>query len=144
MKRLHVHIHVRDLAKSIDYYEALFGEVPTVRKDDYAKWLLDDPAVNFAISDRSADIGFSHLGFQFDDAEQMAAVSERLKAASAPVRDQEGARCCYALSDKAWTADPQGVPWENFLTAGAIEDFGGDGVPAVEPEEARTADGGCC
>ncbi len=144
MKRLHVHIHVRDLAESIGYYEALFGVAPSERKVDYAKWLLDDPAVNFAISDRGGELGFSHLGFQFDDGEQLAAVSARLKAASAPVREQAAARCCYALSDKAWTTDPQGVKWENFHTEDALEVFGEDGAPAVEAEAPSATDSGCC
>lgn len=142
MKRLHVHIHVRDLSESIGYYEALFGAEPSVRKDDYAKWMLDDPTVNFAISDRGGDIGFDHLGFQFDDSDKLAAVSARLKAVSAPVREQEAARCCYALSDKAWTADPQGVPWEIFHTESALEDFGEDSAPAVEA--AGETGRGCC
>ena len=144
MKRLHVHIHVRDLGQSIGYYQALFGAEPSVRKGDYAKWMLDDPAVNFAISDRAGDTGFSHLGLQFDDGEQLAAVSARLDAASAPAREQDAARCCYALSDKVWSADPQGVPWEMFHTTGALDVFGEDDAPAVEIETPQVAERTCC
>jgi len=132
MKRLHVHIHVTDLEESIAFYGALFGEAPTVEKPDYAKWMLDDPAVNFAISARGGDAGISHLGFQLDDEAALGALTGRLRAAGRGTLDQNDAKCCYARSDKAWASDPQGVAWENFVTHGAIETFGDD----LEPSQA--------
>lgn len=132
MKRLHVHIHVKDLEESIAFYGALFGETPTVEKSDYAKWMLDDPAVNFAISARGSDAGISHLGFQLDDEAELGALTGRLRAAGRGTLDQSDAKCCYARSDKAWASDPQGVAWENFVTHGAIESFGDD----LEPDQA--------
>ena len=130
MKRLHVHIHVKDLGQSIAFYEALFGAAATVEKSDYAKWLLDDPAVNFAISARGGEAGIGHLGFQLDDTDQLGALTGRLAAAGRGTLDQADAECCYARSDTAWATDPQGVAWENFVTHGAIESFGED----LEPE----------
>lgn len=132
MKRLHVHVHVKDIGESVAFYRALFGAEPTVEKSDYAKWLLDDPAVNFAVSARSGDIGVGHLGFQLDDQEQLATLTGRLREAGSGTLDQADARCCYARSDKAWASDPQGIAWENFVTHGAIETFGED----VEPGQA--------
>jgi catechol 2,3-dioxygenase-like lactoylglutathione lyase family enzyme len=129
MKRLHVHLHVKDLGESIAFYRALFGEEPAVEKADYAKWLLDDPAVNFAISARGHETGISHLGFQLDDGEALGALTERLRAAGRGTVDQSDAKCCYARSDKAWASDPQGVAWENFVSHGAIETFGEDLEP---------------
>jgi lactoylglutathione lyase len=129
MKRLHVHVHVKDLGESIAFYRALFGESPVVEKSDYAKWLLDDPAVNFAISARCGDSGVSHLGFQLDDGEALSALTGRLGEAGHGTLDQTDAKCCYARSDKAWVNDPQGVAWENFVTHGAIETFGEDLEP---------------
>jgi catechol 2,3-dioxygenase-like lactoylglutathione lyase family enzyme len=135
MKRLHVHIHVKDLAESIAFYSALLGETPTVEKSDYAKWLVDEPAVNFAISARGRDTGISHLGFQLDDEAELATLAGRLRAAGRDTLDQRDAKCCYARSDKAWAADPQGIAWENFVTHGAIESFGDD----LEPDQAAVA-----
>lgn len=132
MKRLHVHLHVKDIGESVAFYRALFGAEPTVEKSDYAKWLLDDPAVNFAISARGGDLGVSHLGFQLDGQEQLATLTGRLREAGRGTLDQSDAKCCYARSDKAWASDPQGIAWENFVTHGAIETFGED----VEPDQA--------
>ena len=129
MKRLHVHIHVKDLAESIAFYTALFGEEPAVGKSDYAKWMVDDPAINFAISSRSDDAGVSHLGLQLEDEAQLGELTGRLRAAGNGLQEQNDAKCCYARSDKAWAADPQGVAWENFVTHGAIEQFGDDLAP---------------
>ena len=129
MKRLHVHVHVKDLGESIAFYRALFGAAPVVEKGDYAKWLLDDPAVNFAISSRCGDSGVSHLGFQLEDEGELTTLTGRLTAAGHGTLDQRDAKCCYARSDKAWASDPQGVAWENFVTHGAIETFGEDLEP---------------
>ena len=140
MKRLHVHVNVEDLAESIDFYSTLFAAEPTVRKDDYAKWMLDDPSVNFAISDRRDKAGINHLGIQVDDDEELKELSERLSAAGRAVVEQKDAECCYARGNKAWVTDPQGVAWESFATAGGIEIFGADSLNEM-PEAVSTA---CC
>jgi catechol 2,3-dioxygenase-like lactoylglutathione lyase family enzyme len=139
MKRLHVHLHVKDLGESIGFYTALFGAGPVVEKGDYAKWLLDDPAVNFAISARCGDIGVSHLGFQLDDHEDLAALTGRLREVGRDTVDQTDAKCCYARSDKAWASDPQGVSWETFISHGAIETFGEDLEPGQGEMESPPA-----
>jgi catechol 2,3-dioxygenase-like lactoylglutathione lyase family enzyme len=118
MKRLHVHIGVDDLDASIRFYSTLFACHPTVVKDDYAKWMLDDPRVNFAISRRGAAAGIRHLGIQVEDRSELAEVYERMKLAEGPVREEGATTCCYAQSEKSWIADPQGVQWETFLTTG--------------------------
>jgi catechol 2,3-dioxygenase-like lactoylglutathione lyase family enzyme len=130
MKRFHVHLSVTDLASSIRFYTTLFGQSPTIEQTDYAKWLLADPAVNFAISSRDArSPGVNHLGLQVTDAEDLAASSEILRAAGAQVFEQRAATCCYALSDKHWVQDPDGVAWETFHTLGSAPVFGDDAVP---------------
>jgi catechol 2,3-dioxygenase-like lactoylglutathione lyase family enzyme len=141
MKRLHVHVAVADLAKSIDFYSTLFGAAPVVRHDDYAKWMLDDPRVNFAISNRSHRPGVDHLGIQVESGEELAALAGRLKAAGEVTHDQEATTCCYARSDKSWVNDPSGVRWETFHTLGAATTYGED-----EPEVARAAQpkAACC
>src|SRR6516165_11349740 len=111
MKRLHVHVSVDDLAQSIRFYSTLFAAEPTVLKDDYAKWMLNDPRVNFAISKREGGIaGISHLGIQAEDEGELAEVYERLSRAERPIVEEKDATCCYARSEKQWIADPQGVP----------------------------------
>ena len=140
MKRLHVHVNVEDLAESIGFYSTLFAAEPTVLKVDYAKWMLDDPRVNFAISDRRDKAGINHLGIQVDDDEELTELSERLQGAGREVVEQKDARCCYARSNKAWVTDPQGVAWENFATRGSIEIFGGDTLNEM-PGAKSTA---CC
>ena len=117
MKRLHVHVSVDDLAQSVRFYSTLFAVEPTVLKDDYAKWMLDDPRVNFAISKRQGGVaGISHLGIQAEDEGELAEVYDRLALADGPKVEEKAATCCYAKSDKQWIADPQGVPWETFFT----------------------------
>jgi len=133
MKRLHVHIYVDELETSIGFYSALFDQEPTVEKSDYAKWMVDDPGLNFAISARGSEAGISHLGLQLDDETQLAALTSRLRATGRETLDQNDAKCCYARSDKAWASDPQGVAWENFVTHGAIESFGEDLAPGEDP-----------
>ena len=140
MKRLHVHVNVEDLAESIDFYSTLFAAEPTVRKGDYAKWMLDDPSVNFAISDRRDKAGINHLGIQVDDDEELKELSERLAAAGRAVVEQKDAECCYARGNKAWVTDPQGVAWESFATSGEIEIFGADSLNEM-PAAVSTA---CC
>jgi catechol 2,3-dioxygenase-like lactoylglutathione lyase family enzyme len=130
MKRLHVHVAVDDLARSVGFYSTLFGAEPSVLKDDYAKWRLDDPRVNFAISNRSAAAGVDHLGIEVESADELAELAGRLEAAGEVTRDQEAASCCYARSDKAWVNDPTGLRWETFFTFGEATTYGEDEPPA--------------
>ena len=160
MKRLHVHVSVDNLDQSIRFYSTLFAAEPTVLKDDYAKWMLEDPRVNFAISKlpgRAA--GISHLGIQAEDEGELADVYDRLNRAERPIVEAKGTTCCYARSDKQWIADPQGVPWETFFTYGEATVYGEGSLaklreateraqccepsfsePATEPAAAKT----CC
>lgn len=133
MKRLHIHLAVADLAKNIDFYSALFQSEPTVREADYAKWLLDDPRVNFAISSRGRQPGLDHLGIQVEAGDELEAVEQNLVAAALPVVGQKQASCCYVQSDKYWTVDPQGIAWEAFHSLQAIPLFGDDQVVQLEP-----------
>ncbi len=140
MKRLHVHVAVKDLGKSIGFYSILFGATPAVLKDDYAKWMLEDPRVNFAISDRARVTGIDHLGIQVETGEELAELAGRLKAAGEVTRDQEATTCCYAKSDQAWVDDPNGVRWETFHTTGETVAYGED-----EPDVVlKTAKQFCC
>ena len=129
MKRLHVHVSVADLADSIRFYSTLFAAEPTVRKDDYAKWMLDDPRVNFAVSKRGGASGIRHLGIQVEDAAELDEVYARLKRADGPVLEEGATACCYAMSQKSWIEDPQGVRWETFLTTGSSTTYGTDPAP---------------
>jgi len=125
MKRLHVHVAVEDLAQSTQFYSTLFASEPTVVKDDYVKWMLDDPRVNFAISTRPGRAaGVSHLGIQAEDEAELAEVYDRLARAERPTIEAKATTCCYAKSDKQWIADPQGVPWETFFTYGESTVYG--------------------
>ena len=124
MKRFHVHVAVDDIDRSVAFYTTLFATAPTVRKPDYAKWMFDDPRVNFAISQRGVQAGIDHLGIQVEDAAELAEVAERLEHAQAPVLEEKATTCCYAKSDKRWIADPQGVAWETFLTHGEATTYG--------------------
>jgi catechol 2,3-dioxygenase-like lactoylglutathione lyase family enzyme len=126
VKRLHVHVAVHDLKQSIRFYSALFAAEPVVKKDDYAKWMLDDPRVNFAISTRGGKAGLDHLGIQAEDGEELEDLGSRLAQAEVAVTAQKGASCCYAKSDKYWTLDPQGIAWESFHTLGSVPVYGGD------------------
>jgi catechol 2,3-dioxygenase-like lactoylglutathione lyase family enzyme len=125
MKRFHVHVAVPDLAASINFYSKLFAAEPSVKKSDYAKWMLDDPRINFAISQRGAKLGVNHLGFQVDSGEELEALHAQLEAADRGVVAEMGANCCYAKSDKYWVTDPAGVAWESFHSLGTIPLFGG-------------------
>lgn len=124
MKRFHVHVAVNDLGKSIAFYSAMFGEEPSVVKSDYAKWMLEDPRVNFAISDRGGDPGINHLGVQAQDDAELEAIHANLQKADTTVQPEMGAHCCYAKSDKYWVTDPQGIAWESFHSLGSIPLFG--------------------
>ena len=125
MKRLHVHVGVEDIDASIRFYSTLFGAEPSVTKADYAKWMLEDPRVNFAISTgQHAERGIEHLGIQVESEEELAEVYARLRAADRPVLEEGATTCCYARSEKSWIADPQGVVWETFHTTGEAVDYG--------------------
>lgn len=126
MKRLHVHVAVESLEASIRFYSQLFASQPSVVKPDYAKWMLDDPRVNFAISSRGSAAGIEHLGIQVESKDELSEVYERLQRADAPVLEEGATTCCYAKSEKSWIADPQGVKWETFLTTGESTKYGND------------------
>ena len=123
MKRFHVHLHVDDLAKSIAFYNQLFAAEPARVESDYAKWMLEDPRVNFAISTRGAKSGIDHLGFQTDDPSELAAMKARAESADMALLDEGDTTCCYARSEKHWVTDPQGIAWEQFHTLGNIPVF---------------------
>lgn len=140
MKRLHMHVAVENLDRSIGFYSTLFGAPPSVTKDDYAKWMLDDPKVNFAISARGVDVGLDHVGIQVESEDELRELAGRLKAAGEATRDQEAASCCYAQSHKSWTADPSGLRWETFFTFGEATTYGADDVPQIDAAPAAA----CC
>lgn len=125
MKRFHVHIAVDDLAKSVDFYSKLFGQAPSVVRADYAKWMLDEPRVNFAVSARGHAVGVNHFGFQAEDAQELQELRQRAAAAAGDsVLDQGDTTCCYAMSNKHWTVDPSGLAWEHYHTLGETPEFG--------------------
>lgn len=137
MKRFHVHVAVKDLAQSVAFYSKLFGAAPTVAKPDYAKWMLEDPRLNFAISSRGSPPGVNHLGFQVDSGEELAALRAQAERADLEAVPEPGAACCYARSDKHWIEDPQGIAWEVFHSLGSIPVFG-------EPAPRQAEASGCC
>ncbi len=137
MARMHIHIAVEDIAKNIAFYSALFGAQPSVNKDDYAKWQLENPKVNFAISTHGRKPGLDHVGIQSDSPEEQTAIEQRLKAAEITGAEQKDTTCCYARSDKYWTVDPQGIPWETFHTLASAPTFTGN-------EQREESGSGCC
>ena len=136
MKRFHVHVAVPDLKQSIRFYSTMFGAQPAVVKDDYAKWMLEDPRVNFAISQRGGSAGINHLGFQVDHPSELKEIHSRLQAADAGVTEEKNVSCCYAISDKYWVTDPAGVAWESFHSLGTVPFYNGETKDAEK--------GGCC
>ena len=136
MKRFHAHVHVDDLAQSIAFYSKLFAAAPTRVEADYAKWMLEDPRVNFAISTRGATPGLDHFGLQTDDAAELAELKARAEAADMALLDEGNTTCCYARSEKHWVTDPQGIAWEHFHTLGDIPVFNESPPSAVA--------GACC
>jgi catechol 2,3-dioxygenase-like lactoylglutathione lyase family enzyme len=153
MKRFHVHVSVQNLDASVRFYSELFAAEPAVLKSDYAKWMLEDPRVNFAISARGSQPGIEHLGIQVEDKAALAEVYERLRRVDRPVLEENATVCCYAMSEKSWTEDPQGVRWETFLTTGESTVYGSE--LASEPPAAACcvprkgfagseAEGSCC
>ena len=157
MKRLHIHVSVEDLEKSVGFYSALFGTKPTKQKADYAKWMLEDPLVNFAISARGAKPGLDHLGIQVDGPNELAGLRQQLQQANMEVLSEGESTCCYAESDKTWVQDPSGIAWEAYHTMADAELFnkpkaaeakiGGSCTPKMEPKPAVTSctpKSGCC
>ena len=141
MKRMHVHVAVESLAQSIDFYSALFDAPPTVLKADYAKWMLEDPRVNFAISTRGRAAGLDHLGIQVESKSELHAVYARLRRAGGAIVEQGETACCYARSEKSWIEDPSGIAWETFHTTGESVDYGdGTGERVVRIAHAKS----CC
>ena len=139
MKRMHVHVAVDDLQRSIDFYSALFAARPSVAKTDYAKWMLDDPRVNFAISTRGRQPGLDHLGIQAEDHNELKEIYGRLHLAGSNIVEQGQTTCCYAKSEKSWIEDPAGIAWETFHTTGESTDYG-DGSGEREARVAKA----CC
>jgi extradiol dioxygenase family protein len=138
MKRFHIHISVEDLNKSIQFYSQVFNAQPTIQKEDYAKWALDDPALNFAISTRGNSIGLDHVGIQTDSDEELKRLQAQIEAAGIQGVAQENTTCCYTRSDKYWVQDPQGIAWETFHSL--------ESVPVFSEEEVSTSSGesACC
>lgn len=137
MKRFHVHVAVERLDESLRFYSTLFGSGPTVSRPDYAKWMLDDPCINFAISQRDRTAGINHLGLQVETAEELAAMRSQLESADAALVEQTGVACCYARSDKHWVTDPSGIAWETFRSLGQVPMYGDD-------TRAANGDAACC
>lgn len=136
MKRFHVHVAVEKIGDSVKFYSTMFGTAPAVLKRDYAKWMLDDPRINFAISSRGRASGVNHLGFQLESTEDFEAMRGQLQRADAGMVQQQGVACCYARSDKYWVTDPAGIAWETFRSLGNVPLYG---------EDTETAqDGACC
>ena len=149
MKRFHVHVAVPDLQKSIRFYSTMFGAEPTVVKPDYAKWMLEDPRLNFAISHNGGPAGINHLGFQVDHPSELKDIHARLEAADAGGMEEKNVSCCYAKSDKYWVTDPAGVPWESFHNLGSVPFYNGDGADESKgaccaPSEEAPARAACC
>jgi catechol 2,3-dioxygenase-like lactoylglutathione lyase family enzyme len=136
MKRLHVSLSVGHLKDSVKFYSTLFGSEPTMQKDDYAQWILDDPRVNFSIASRGGTPGFNHVGIQAENEEELSELYERVRETDGVLIEQGKTVCCYAESNKNWVIDPQDVRWEIFHTTGRTEQFGDDGK--------TKASGGCC
>lgn len=138
MKRFHIHVGVKDLDHSIQFYSTLFGQRPSKVKEDYAKWMLEDPRINFAISTRAQENGVDHLGIQVDEPVELAELTERLKKADLGVFDEGTTTCCYAESSKAWVKDPAGIAWEAYHTMNDAELF------SQKSSEAETSSSACC
>jgi hypothetical protein len=144
MKRLHVHVAVADLGRSIGFYSTLFAAEPDVVKPDYAKWMLDDPHVNFAISARGQAAGLDHLGVQVESDGELRELAHRLKSAGETTRDEEAVTCCYAQGHKSWVADPSGLRWETFFTFGNATSYGEDAAEIAVPETRSPVACSCC
>ena len=147
MKRFHIHVGVTDLEKSVQFYSTLFGQKPTKLKEDYAKWMLEDPRLNFAISTRSNEQGVDHVGIQVENAPELAEITERLKKADLSVYDEGETTCCYAESNKAWVKDPSGLAWETYQNMADADVYSAkqksesDGASCCVPDDSETS---CC
>ena len=139
MKRFHIHIAVDNLQDNIRFYSALFGTEPSISKLDYAKWMLDDPYINFAISARGAKPGLDHVGIQVDSEEALNEMNQRLAQADLPAAEQKNAQCCYAASNKYWAVDPQGIAWGAFHSLTTIPTFGQDTAIPIKTESCCAA-----
>jgi len=149
MKRFHIHVSVADLGASIQFYSQMFATEPAVLKDNYAKWMLDDPRINFAISSHRQPVGVNHLGFQVDTDEELRGMQAQLEAADARLVQEDEQPCCYARSDKYWVTDPTGIAWETFHTLGSIPVYGEDTAvfdhgTSVVPVKIANPKSGCC
>jgi hypothetical protein len=144
MKRMHIHVAVEDIPRSVHFYSAMFAAEPNVVKDDYAKWMLEDPRVNFAISTHGAKPGLDHLGIQVESPDELQEVYQRLQHADTPVLEEGETTCCYFESEKSWVADPQGIAWETFLTTGESTTYGNTRAIAAEPARLATAGTDAC
>jgi predicted lactoylglutathione lyase len=140
MKRFHVNVSVANLEQSVEFYTTLFGQEPDLLKDDYAKWMVEDPRVNFAISQSSRSRGVNHIGLQADTLDELGEIQERLKQAGTQTLDQPEAECCYARSSKTWVQDPDAVRWETFVTFGQNAHYGDDELPDTDASTASR----CC
>jgi catechol-2,3-dioxygenase len=145
MKRFHIHVGVKDLDKSVQFYSTLFGQKPTKLKGDYAKWMLEDPRINFAISTLTNTTGVDHLGIQVDEQRELEELTERLKKADLGVHSEGETTCCYAKSDKAWVEDPAGVAWEAYRTMADADVFKEKAEAAADccPTD-DTSEASCC
>ncbi|MFL1896348.1 VOC family protein [Aquimarina sp. 2-A2] len=160
MRRFHVHVRVKNLKESINFYNALFGKTVTLVKPDYAKWMLDDPSINFAISTGHKETGIEHLGLQLDTAEELQVVYSNMEKAKGEIFEEGDCTCCYSKSQKSWITDPQGVDWEAFYTHGTATVYGeginarpapevmnewegNDGINATMDQTSETCDGSC-
>ena len=141
MKRFHVHVSVKDLNEGIEFYSTMFGHLPTVQKEDYAKWMLDDPRINFAISNRTNKAGVDHLGIQVESEEELSQAQANLNLATHSVVEQKGGACCYAESNKYWVQDPAGIAWETFHTLGSIPVYG---LESATDSEVQPTSNSCC
>ena len=144
MKRIHIGLAVADLERSVGFYSAMFGAGPSLRRDDYAKWQLEDPRVNFSITTRCSADGKVHFGIQVDDAAELAEAGARLEAAGQQVAHEPETTCCYHNSSKTWARDPEAFHWETFVTSGVAEEFGGNSVPELGAEAPAAPGTGCC
>ncbi len=149
MKRMHIHLAVEDLEKNIVFYSAMFGCQPTIQHDDYAKWMLDDPRVNFAISNRSNQTGLDHLGIQAENDEELEQIKQCLDATQGTIQTQADAACCYSRSDKHWITDPQGIAWESFHSLNEIPTFNdqkaqSDGENPFACDDSDNTKSSCC
>jgi len=138
MKRFHIHVGVKNLDHSIQFYSSLFGQTPVKVKDDYAKWMLEDPRINFAISTRSNTEGIDHLGIQVDEASELSEITDRLKKADLGIYAEGITTCCYAESSKAWVKDPSGIAWEAYQTMADVDVF------SEKPKKTEVKANACC